>query len=132
MGKIKQIIVVRRDLNMRKGKIAAQSAHASFKVFRDIMKSEWINEDQKKYTFSVSEKTSNWLDGEFTKICVSVNSEEELMEIYNKAKENNILSSLIIDAGHTEFNGVPTKTCCAIGPDLSENIDPITSHLKLL
>ena len=130
--KIKQVIVVRKDLNMRKGKIAAQSSHASFKVFKDMMDSQWVSDHQKKYSFTASEDMIEWLDGQFTKICVSVDSEEELMEVYNNAKNAGIISSLIVDAGHTEFNGVHTKTCCAIGPASSEKIDPITSHLKLL
>jgi peptidyl-tRNA hydrolase, PTH2 family len=39
---------------------------------------------------------------------------------------------LITDAGHTEFKGVPTKTCLAIGPNDVDEIDVVTGHLKLL
>lgn len=53
------------------------------------------------------------------------------MAIYSKAKEKDLEVRLITDSGITEFGGVPTRTCLAIGPDWSELIDPITSHLKL-
>jgi PTH2 family peptidyl-tRNA hydrolase len=52
--------------------------------------------------------------------------------LYNKALELNIPCALIEDNGLTEFKGIKTKTCCAIGPYISEEIDKITSHLKLL
>jgi len=74
---------------------------------------------------------NDWLNGKFTKICVSVDSEEELMDIYNKVPELCPVF-LVTDAGLTEFNGIPTKTCLCIGPYISEEIDKITGHLKLL
>lgn len=74
----------------------------------------------------------DWLFGKFTKVCVGVSSEEELVAIYTKAKEQGLICSLIVDAGLTEFNNEPTITCCAIGPNWSDEIDPLTQHLKLL
>jgi hypothetical protein len=53
-------------------------------------------------------------------------------QIITKAIEAGLMVSMITDAGLTEFNGVHTKTCIAIGPDWSDEIDPITKHLKLL
>jgi PTH2 family peptidyl-tRNA hydrolase len=73
-----------------------------------------------------------WLEGRFTKVCVSVDSEQELLAIYEKAIEENVNVKLIRDAGLTEFNNVPTLTCLAIGPDYPERINSITGHLKLL
>ncbi len=67
-----------------------------------------------------------------TKICVSVDSAEELLEVYNRALTAGLNTELIIDSGFTEFNGVPTKTCIGIGPNLASDIDKITGHLKLL
>jgi PTH2 family peptidyl-tRNA hydrolase len=63
---------------------------------------------------------------------VRVDSEEELMSIVKAAEQVGVMVRLVIDAGRTEFRGVPTPTCCAIGPDYSERIDPISGHLKLL
>lgn len=129
----KQVIVVRKDLNMRKGKMVAQGSHACLKAVLDKMKA---NEDavQTQFVLNIDNKSAiyDWLTGRFTKICVSVNSEAELLSIYNKAKEANLICSLITDAGLTEFNGVPTLTCCAIGPEWSIEIDSITGKLPLL
>lgn len=131
----KQIIVVRKDLNMRKGKIAAQCSHASMKVFLDLcyQRDDWY-EDKKQYKFIYNPNSAwdNWLNGRFTKVVVSCDSEEELLELYEKAKKEKLPCSLITDAGLTEFNGVPTKTCIAIGPCYPEEVNDITGHLKLL
>lgn len=128
MSEPKQVIVVRKDLNMRKGKIAAQSAHASMGAILNLSTTE-----NNKIVVDISSSAVNeWLTGRFTKICLSVDSEEELLEIYQSAIDNGLNVKLITDAGLTEFNGVPTKTCLAIGPDQPEKIDPITRHLKLL
>lgn len=127
----KQVIVVRKDLNMRKGKMVAQGSHASMKAILDIM----VDKENKKVLhigMPGYEAIKDWLEGRFTKICVSVNSESELVDIYNKAKEKGMVCSLITDAGLTEFNGVPTLTCCAIGPAWSDEVDEITGKLTLL
>jgi len=142
---IKQVIVMRKDLNMRKGKIAAQAAHASMKVLLDKMNilvwgegfEDCANNDIDRIlsldkTNESDMEINEWLEGLFTKICVSVDSEEELLELYNKALDANIPCAIIKDSGLTEFNGVPTNTCIAIGPASSEKIDKITGDLKLL
>ena len=61
-----------------------------------------------------------------------MDSEEELLKIYEKAKKAKLPCSLITDSGKTEFNGVPTNTVVVIGPDKSTKIDKITKKLKLL
>lgn len=130
---IKQIICVRKDLNMRKGKIAAQVAHASMKVLVD--QADIWNASDGRVVFSIdhiNEDMQEWLKGSFTKICVSVDSEQELDDIFSKAKIANLPTAMIIDSGKTEFGGVPTKTCVAIGPAKSSDIDLITGSLKLL
>lgn len=139
MSAPKQIIVIRKDLNMRKGKMCAQAAHASMAVITKL----WVEESWKtspnseirttrEFTILKKSALNEWLEGRFTKICVSVNSEQELLDVYNAAKDAGILCSLIEDSGATEFNGVPTLTCCAIGPDYPEILDPITGRLPLL
>ena len=115
---IKQVIVVRKDLNMRKGKMVAQGCHASvgavLQIYQTTPYTEW-----------------RW-SGE-TKVCVGVDSEEELRKLREKAIEEGIVSTyLVTDKGTTEFNGIPTVTALAIGPDLSEKIDKVTKDLKLL
>ena len=73
-----------------------------------------------------------WINGTYAKICVSVDSEAELLGVYESAVEADLLVSLITDLGATEFHGVPTRTCLAIGPARSSDIDKITGGLKLL
>ena len=70
-----------------------------------------------------------WLTGSFVKVVLAVNSEEELMEIYEKAKRAGLNTVLITDNATTEFSS-PTRTCIGIGPDWEEKIDKITGHLK--
>ena len=129
---IKQVIVIRKDLKMRRGKEIAQGAHASMKWLVDRLeyKGRILNAHE-YYEPSFSDAEQGWLQGLFAKICVTVNSEAELDDIYEKAKTAGLTVKLVTDSGLTEFNGVPTKTCLAIGPDTAERIDPITSHLKL-
>jgi len=125
----KQVIVVRKDLNMRKGKMVAQGAHASLKVFFDMI--EYCDHGE-MHISGITPQMDQWINGAFTKICVSVNSEEELLAVYEKAKAEDIPCSLIQDAGLTEFGGTPTYTAVAVGPDERSEVDSITGGLKLL
>ena len=121
---IKQVIVMRNDLGMRKGKMIAQGAHASIAFLTRRI--------QRQKTPKFSKPEQEWLDTNFAKVCVRANSEEELLDIYQKAKDAMLEVHLVTDSGKTEFHGEPTKTCLAIGPDYSEKIDPITGDLVLL
>lgn len=125
---VKQVLIIRKDLNMRKGKIAAQAAHASNVFLIDKIKQ--LQERPVEALFTKEEL--HWISNKFTKICVSVDSEQEMLEIYDIAKASGLYVSKIIDSGATEFNGVPTLTALAIGPDISELIDNVTGHLQLL
>ena len=125
---VKQVIVMRKDLNMRRGKQCAQASHASMGALLSIAHKNDSVVQIPLYPKGLKE----WLQGSFAKICVSVDSEEELDAIYAQAKEAGLLCCLIEDSGRTEFNGVKTKTCCGIGPAPVEDIDKITGHLKLL
>lgn len=136
MNTTKQVIVMRKDLNMRKGKMIAQGAHASMKVFFDKLYNPDFDSvggfDAGLRTMKLTEEELKWVNVKFTKICVGVSSEAELLDIYNKAKDAGLNCALIQDAGLTEFGGVPTFTCCAIGPNYNEKIDNITKELPLL
>ena len=130
---IKQVIVMRTDLNMRKGKMCAQAAHASMKVFLDhslIIQHEDVVNDCLEV--GLWPDAVEWLNGAFTKIVVGCSSEQELRNLYSAAKEADLPCSLIEDNGATEFHGQKTATCIAIGPAKSEQIDPFTRDLKLL
>ena len=159
---IKQVIVVRKDLNMRKGKMCAQVAHASMKVFFDRIQ---LGPPEDNCYFTNEMK--NWMEGSFAKIVVSVNSESELFILRDQVEKAGIVHALILDNGNTEFkqkcrtcdgdgkiqgeystmpsdwvdcpdcNGTgkinkPTYTCLAIGPDKTEVIDVFTRELLLI
>ena len=139
---IKQVIVMRKKFDfpdgtsrkLRTGKMMAQAAHASMKVILDGMERKDLGGTRQVLTtsYDYGSPLEEWINGLFTKVCVSVNSEEELDALYTKAKELNLPCAMIVDAGKTEFNGVPTKTCIAVGPALSEDVDLVTGGLPLL
>lgn len=118
---------------MRKGKMVAQGAHASMAVLLNYGSYAATSAGVTEFRLNLANPAINeWLGGAFTKVCVSVDSEQELLDIVAKAKEAGVLNALITDSGLTEFNGVPTNTCAAIGPDYPEKLAPLTGHLKLL
>ncbi|MEM4161274.1 MAG: peptidyl-tRNA hydrolase Pth2 [Thermoplasmata archaeon] len=114
----KQVIVVRKDLKLSKGKLAVQVAHASLTAAEECRKharewfERWFSEGQKK-------------------VVVEVENIEALQLHYEIAKKEGLPAALIVDAGLTE---IPpgTVTCLAIGPGPSELVDKITGKLKLL
>jgi PTH2 family peptidyl-tRNA hydrolase len=79
----------------------------------------------------LTEEEMEWMAGTFTKITLQVDSEEALLEIFNKARDKGLTAFLVTDSGKTEFDGVPTITALAIGPHEAEKIDEITKDLKL-
>lgn len=124
-GRVKQIILVRKDLEMTPGKLAVQVSHASLGGLLSLK-----GEDERRYFIDKHEFLKEWLDVRFTKICLSVKNEKELMKYYEIIKKTDIPHSLITDAGFTEFNE-PTVTCLSIGPYWNEEIDKITKRLQL-
>ena len=125
---IKQVIVVRRDLNMRKGKIASQVAHASQAWLFANNESNRVDELKIKLTSS----EAMWLTGSHAKVVTYVDSEDELRDLMFHAEIKGVQFHPIIDEGRTEFHGQSTLTCCAFGPDDEESINEITGKLKLL
>jgi PTH2 family peptidyl-tRNA hydrolase len=117
MGSIKQVIVVRNDLGMGKGKIAAQVGHACVLGAENVRRShpEWFGQ---------------WWTGQ-EKIVLKVNSLKELEEVKQGAIELGLPWSEVTDAGHTQI-APGTFTCLSIGPAPEELVDKITSNLKLL
>jgi PTH2 family peptidyl-tRNA hydrolase len=124
----KQVIVMRKDLGMRKGKMIAQGAHASL----EVLTARRREVDDETFAIALTPAMAAWLTGRFTKVCVSVDSEAALDAVVERARAANLPVALIVDAGKTEFHGVPTKTCCAVGPAWSDEVDAITGELPLL
>jgi PTH2 family peptidyl-tRNA hydrolase len=118
---MKQVILMRKDLKMRRGKEIAQGSHASMA----FLLRNYVDPSTNPINLK------DWLAGGQTKICLQIHSEEELLHLYQKSLDSGLEAHFITDAGRTEFDGVPTKTCVAIGPNKSLDIDKITKHLKL-
>jgi peptidyl-tRNA hydrolase len=112
---LKQIIIVRTDLEMPIGKAMVQAAHASTNATVQA-----INDP----------KTIDWLSDTLSKkITLKVNSEAQLLKIFNNAKDLTN-AYLVTDVGLTVFSE-PTITCCALGPDYPDVLDPLTKRLRL-
>jgi PTH2 family peptidyl-tRNA hydrolase len=116
--RFKQVVVMRTDLKMSRGKIAAQAGHAAVSA---------AEEARKKF----SDWWKAWIEEGQCKIAVRAESEQELLELQRKAKEMKLPSALVIDRGLTELPP-DTITCLGIGPAPSSQIDEITGKLHLL
>jgi len=114
----KQVIVLRTDLGMSRGKMAAQAGHAAVSA---------AEEARKKY----SEWWKAWIEEGQCKIAVKAESEQELLELEKRARKSKLPSALVIDRGLTELPP-GTITCLGIGPAPSSQIDEITGKLPLL
>lgn len=138
MYSTKQVIVVRKDLNMRTGKLAAQVAHASMSFLtRNILIGTDIDANERPWIAQSHlgnnrDEVKRWLKNSFRKIVVYVNSEAELDTVYDLALDLQLVTHMVIDNGATEFNGVPTKTCIAIGPHYDYLFKHVTDDLPLL
>jgi PTH2 family peptidyl-tRNA hydrolase len=132
----KQVVVIRKDLKMRRGKEIAQGAHASM---------AWLSNRLRDYLTPVTGELPTtprdfpafgkferaWLLGRFTKVVCQVDGEAALNAVYEAAKAASLEAHLIVDSGATEFGGVPTPTACGIGPGQVAAVDAITRDLKL-
>jgi len=137
----KQIIVMRKSffingkkVTPRKGKYVAQGAHASLKAILNEISFGSYADGKGNVSGELFLKNGSaiqdWICGSFTKVCCEVETEEELLAIYNKAKEAGLITALIVDSGRTEFSGLPTTTCCSV-LGWSDELENITGHLKL-
>lgn len=131
---VKQVIILRKDLNMRKGKMVAQGAHASSKVFMDklIPFCDESKEKENIYLLPLTQEMTAWIKGDYRKVVVYVESEQALLERYKQAESAGLPCSLIQDLGLTEFGGKKTYTAVAIGPVSDNKVDKITGDLPLL
>lgn len=132
---VKQAIIIRRDLGMRRGKEIAQGSHASIAFLTNVVAEMADDEATGELAYPMYERLSEaawkWIDGSFTKVTLQVKDEAEMLAVYEKAKEEGVEAHIIKDSGRTEFGGVPTYTALAIGPDWVENVDKVTRELRL-
>jgi len=114
----KQVIVVRRDLDMGKGKIAVQVAHAAVSA---------AEEARKRFT----EWWEAWMKEGQCKVAVKVDSEDEVMQLEGRSRELRLPFARVTDRGLTQVEP-GTVTCLGIGPAPSSIIDKLTGNLGLL
>jgi len=111
----KQLILVRDDLKLPKGKLAAQAAHASVEC---VLRSD-------------KSMIKSWREEGMAKIVLKVKDQKELQKFNQLAKDAGFTTAMITDAGHTVVEP-GTVTCLGIGPDNTEKLDKLFGELKLL
>lgn len=139
--KSKQMIVMRRDLHMRKGKIAAQAGHACVEATLLALAREGRLDQVRvapaqNWVYLEDDGTpetplTRWFDAGVAKVCVYVDGEDALVDLARRGRELGFAVALVRDAGYTEFHGEPTFTCLAFEPLAPEQIDPLTGELPL-
>ena len=127
--KTKQVIVIRKDLKMRRGKEIAQGAHAAMVWL--TLRLHGDRYDRLVLSGAFTEAEEQWLKGNFRKIVVQVQTLEDLIKVQQAADDAGLVNRMVYDAGLTEFHGIETATALAIGPDYDDRIDPVTRDLEL-
>lgn len=126
----KQVLVMKKfpkSRNMRTGKYVAQGAHAAMGSLFSIGAISGEN-----FVIPLSNPfVKEWVLGNFKKVAVYVETDQDLIDIYKQAMASDLPCALIRDSGLTEFDGVPTLTAVGIGPGNEEEINKITGHLSL-
>lgn len=116
-GEYKMVLVVRNDLKMGKGKVAAQCSHAAVSAYKQIQKRN-------------PQVLKEWEYCGQPKVVVKAPDEETLIELLTHAKMLGLTVSLIQDAGRTQIEP-GSRTVLGIGPGPADLIDKVTGHLKL-
>lgn len=135
MVPVKQVIVVRKDLKMSKGKMAAQVAHASLGALFMAMGIGKFAPKHEGETIQIripyNSPLHYWLNKSFTKVVLEIEDKQAMAILQSQLMmQDRVPYSIIVDEGRTEFEG-ETLTCIGIGPFWSEPIDEFTGHLKL-
>lgn len=134
MSEIKQVIVVRKDLHMRKGKMCAQVAHASMKILLDLMDTMQTSSDIVQWSVELNTKDPlhKWMQGQFTKVVLYIPTMDDMLNLRDRAESLGVRTALIVDAGKTEFHNKPTPTALALGPHDADVLSELTGDLQLI
>lgn len=125
MKNVKQVIVVRKDLRLKKGKIASLAAHAAMQFILDNNESDRPDELQVK----LSQQEIHWLKGTFDKDVLGVDSQDALSDMVLRAELNGINVYSIFDKSKKPDEG-PQLVCAAFGPDEEDQLTQIVGNLK--
>merc|ERR1719356_1179925 len=135
---LKMVLVVRKDLKMTSGKVAAQCCHACLGVAMDIVNGQHLSNGNGNHNgngsqmkeYNLKRVMSVWRSNGEKKIVLQCQSEGELTTLRDQAAIHGLPHYLVTDAGHTQIKA-GSITVLAIGPYLSERIDLVTKDLKL-
>ena len=116
-GPCKMVLVVRTDIGMGKGKVAAQCSHAAVMCYKKALK-------------EAPELVERWEGLGVTKVCLKVDSEEGLLSLASQARQAGLVAGVVRDAGRTQISA-GTMTVLGIGPAPLDILNQITGHLKL-
>ncbi|XP_076068000.1 peptidyl-tRNA hydrolase 2, mitochondrial-like isoform X2 [Oratosquilla oratoria] len=116
-GQHKLVLVVRSDLKMGKGKVAAQCSHATLKAYKQVKQNQ-------------PGILRTWEMNGQPKVVVKIDNEEDLIELTATARTVGLTTSLIQDAGRTQI-APGSRTVLGVGPGPSDLVDQVTGHLKL-
>lgn len=131
---LRQVLVVRHDLNMRRGKLVAQTGHAPVMLMQNTPGAGFRTNAAGKREFVVPDEDGSleaWMTGGQKKVCVSVKTDAELLDLFERATAAGLRCTMVTDAGHTEYHGVATRTVMSIGPHPRTLLDPFTGPDKL-
>ncbi|KAJ6782581.1 hypothetical protein PWT90_05697 [Aphanocladium album] len=120
----KLVLVVRTDLGMTKGKIAAQCSHATLACYKALASNPDPNSTERKLL-------ARWEKYGQAKIAVQLKSQDEMLELCRKARGMGLTAEVIKDAGRTQIEA-GSMTVLGVGPAPRSLVDQITGHLKLL
>ena len=118
----KMVLVVRQDLGMGVGKVAAQVGHAVLGAYKNMLESQDVKQQEALF---------NWEECGQAKIVLKIKNKEEIIALEAKARANGLNTYLVADAGRTQIEP-GSITVCAIGPGNSAEIDQVTGHLRLM
>jgi peptidyl-tRNA hydrolase, PTH2 family len=118
MDDVKQVIIMRKDLNMSLGKTVSQGAHASVLSYMEALRAD-------------KKLVDAWLESGQKKIVLKVDDEKTLNRLYEAFKFKKVPCAIVNDAGLTQLPP-GTTTALGIGPWKSEDINLLTGALKLL
>ena len=119
---LKMVFLVRQDLKMGAGKIAAQVAHAAIGLYDDIFEGDNIYQKN---------ALDNWFNFGQKKVVLKADNLNIMIEVVRKCKELKLQYCMITDAGHTQIPA-GSVTVLGIGPDTSEKINQVTGNFKLM
>ncbi|KAF4931766.1 Peptidyl-tRNA hydrolase 2 [Colletotrichum viniferum] len=122
----KLVLVVRTDLGMTKGKMAAQASHATLACYKSLSKAATRDPSS-----AAAKILSRWERLGQAKIAVQIKDQNEMLELMGKARSLGITAEVIADAGRTQIEA-GSLTVLGVGPAPKGLVDQVTSHLKLL